>query len=198
MTPGEIGLLVFMIIFLLITFVVIYLIVVGILFGPPGPPGPPPQTAVGPNTGNPPSSCNQSMLNDDFNCCVTGIICNTAILQFCVNGSCTCITGSTFCPNAGFGGGPLCAFLQTDINNCGFCGNSCTGTATCCSGMCVDVLTTGAINNCGKCGNVCTGINPTCCNGFCTDLSSDLANCGACLHSCGQGQLCCGSMCTGP
>jgi len=198
MTPAEIFLLVFMIIFLLAAFVIIYLIITGIVLGPPKPPSPPVPPPTGPNTGNPPSSCNQNMLNDDFNCCVTGVVCNTAVLQFCTNGVCQCVTGSSFCPVSGFGGTPSCVFLNVDIANCGMCSRACTGGSTCCNGNCVDVLSTGSVNNCGKCGTVCTGANPTCCNGFCKDLSDDTQNCGACLFACGQGQLCCESVCTGP
>ena len=48
-----------------------------------------------------------------------------------------------------------CANTNTDVKNCGKCGNVCslkTKLQGCCSGVCTD-LTTGT--NCGSCGNVC-------------------------------------------
>lgn len=198
MTPSEIALLVFLIIFLLGAFIIIFMIIIGFLFGPPGPPGPPPTTAIGPNTGNPPSSCSQQNLFDSQNCCVTGVVCNTSALQFCTNGVCQCVTGSTLCPMSGFGGTPSCVFINSDIQNCGGCGKKCASGETCCNGICTDVLSNSSTGSCGGCGIVCTGANQTCCNGFCKNLTSDVQNCGACLQACAQGQFCCGGNCTGP
>lgn len=197
MTPGEIGLLVFVLVFLISAFIVIYLVITGVALGSSPFPPPPPVPTGGPNTGNPPSSCNQGMLNDDNNCCVTGIVCNTTVLQYCTNGSCQCVTGSILCPMAGFGGTPACVFTVSNVNNCGGCGVVCTGGATCCDGVCVDVLSPSQTGSCGSCSTVCTGPGSTCCNGFCRSLQTDPLNCTACLNACGQGQLCCGG-CTGP
>jgi hypothetical protein len=69
--------------------------------------------------------------------------------------------------------GSTCSSNQTDVNNCGSCGNVCPaapthGTTTCAG---------------GNCGFTCNS-NYTACNGACLDLSSDPNNCGACGHSC--------------
>jgi len=198
-SPGETALAVFFVLFLLIAFVVIYLILIGFTFTSfiPGPPptGPPP---TGPNTGNPPSSCNASMLFDDNNCCVTGVQCATSVLQFCIDGSCQCTTGSILCETAGFGGTKACVFTSSNILNCGGCGIVCSGGMNCCNGQCVDVLSPSQTGSCGGCGVQCTTIGSTCCNGMCRTLTTDFFNCGACLNSCGSGQLCCSGNCTGP
>ena len=89
-----------------------------------------------------------------------------------------------------------------------------------CGGVCVDVLSDPY--NCGGCGGVCglgwSCINAVClgeappagvslvdcaaqglidCGGFCTDLSVDSANCGACGNSCALGGYCTGGVCAG-
>ena len=53
-------------------------------------------------------------------CCGGGI---------CQGGACVCPTGQTNC-------GGVCKNLQTDPNNCGACGNTCTSGRLCCSGAC--------------------------------------------------------------
>ena len=40
---------------------------------------------------------------------------------------------------------------------------------------------------CGRCGSyVCCSAGATCCGGYCTDLASDVENCGACGHICDE------------
>lgn len=51
--------------------------------------------------------------------------------------------------------GPICVNLNTNVNNCGKCGNVCKLTAAlqgCCKGVCTDLTTA---TNCGSCGNAC-------------------------------------------
>jgi hypothetical protein len=50
-------------------------------------------------------------------------------------------------------------------------------------------------NNCGACGNVCSGSNPGCCSETCVDLSNDESNCGSCGNQCGSGQICKNGVC---
>lgn len=54
----------------------------------------------------------------------------------------------------------------------------------CCNKKCVDVINGGDTNNCGKCGNICTGTPPGCCKGTCVDLSSSAEHCGDCNINC--------------
>jgi len=89
---------------------------------------------------------------------------------------------------------------------CGSCGyySVCpTGTA-CCNGTCTPVLWDR--NNCGACGNACTGscIQGTCspcfggqalCGGVCREIQLDPSHCGACFNQCGPGQNCAGGLC---
>jgi len=85
-----------------------------------------------------------------------------------------------------------CKDLLQDNDNCGSCGNRCSGQETCCKGKCIDL--TNDFYNCGSCGHgcwpgqVCSNgwCEATCasgftnCNGKCVDLNSDRLNCGAC------------------
>ena len=90
------------------------------------------------------------------------------------------------------------------------CGPDALGGLMCCSGGCVDTLID--INNCGACGNACTGgkscheiaigvVGCTCrdweteCNGSCADLKKDPNNCGQCGHVCASGD-CDNGVCT--
>jgi hypothetical protein len=69
----------------------------------------------------------------------------------------------------------------------------------CCDGTCA--ATYNDINNCGSCGNKCTGANPYCDNGTCGSLPACMLKpgqecnaigafcCGD--HCCAAGQLCC-------
>lgn len=121
--------------------------------------------------------------------------------------------------------GKACVNAQTDSQNCGACGNRCTGGKACARGACVGTPScpTGQIrcgdlcvdptsneNHCGTCGNVCrielTCIEGTCgcatagetaCPGsFCFDLQTDNDNCGACGNACPLGQHCRDGTCT--
>lgn len=57
-----------------------------------------------------------------------------------------------------------CYLFQNDNQNCGTCGNKCTGCLKCCAGQCIDYNTDN--NNCGGCGNKCPE-NTYCCDGQC-------------------------------
>jgi hypothetical protein len=136
-----------------------------------------------------------------FNCgsCAGGYTCSSA-------GECTC--PGTVCSGA-------CVDTNTDVNNCGGCGNQCVlveGTPSCTSGCCSPLSRCGSScvnlvedpNNCGACGNVCThGI----CNGgtcLCEPSTCGSVTCGTisdgCGHTlncgtCGSGEVCRGGSC---
>jgi hypothetical protein len=83
----------------------------------------------------------------------------------CNGSSCawTCNPGYTGCPTAN---PTACDVLGSDPNNCGSCGNVCTGGETCQSGAC-------------KC-----PAGETLCGTTCVNEATDSNNCGACPHSC--------------
>jgi hypothetical protein len=104
-----------------------------------------------------------------------------------------------------------CVNIKTDSDNCGECGNVCTGTTPgCCSGSCKDIDSDP--NNCGSCGNKC-GANAHCSCGAChcdddygncdgdwsngceVNLNTDPNNCGACGNACGANAHCSGGTC---
>ena len=112
-----------------------------------------------------------------------------------------CPSGQSPCNDA-------CVSAETDNNNCGGCGNICTGGQTCqggaccpsgqygCFGACLNVETDN--NNCGGCGTKCTS-GQTCqsgtctcpsgqspCNGACVDVLTDVNNCGSCGNICSE------------
>lgn len=124
-----------------------------------------------------------SLMTDPNNC---GACFNTcASGQTCVNGQClsssgqqsssvqprTCaIFGQTLCNGA-------CVDLQTNSNNCGACGSTCTG--TCVNGQCQSFAPT------SRC-----PIGTTSCNGACVDTLTDNNNCGSCNTKCSSIQYC--------
>ncbi len=131
----------------------------------------------------------------------------------------TCPPGTVLCSG-------ICTNIQSDVSNCGRCGQSC-GTSssvacvngTCvgvacpagwtpCSGTCVDL--TSDASNCGSCGRICplatacfrgdcfcpTG--QTICREGCVSLETDPLNCGACGRLCPDGSTCSGGVCLPP
>lgn len=113
--------------------------------------------------------------------------------ETCSSGQCECQQGTTCCDGN-------CSDLQTDVNNCGACGNTCppdeqceggqctgckpacTAGQTCCNETCIDTETNPS--HCGGCGNVCAS-GESCINGRCT----------GCNPACLGGQTCCGNTC---
>ena len=157
-------------------------------------------------------------VNDAGTSCPTGFACETRTRAggggdygVCVR----CAAGQTACPGG-------CVNTTTSSNNCGACGNVCTGGKTCtnsacvcpagrtdCTGTCVDLATDS--NNCGACGTVCTGgtacgastcsvcpTGQTLCSGVCVDLTTDGAHCGSCANACTGGMVCGASACACP
>jgi PKD repeat protein len=131
----------------------------------------------------------------------------------------SCEFGFCRCPGTTQECGAACVDTNTDIANCGMCGNvcapgdSCSG-GTChapcppgqmpCGTMCTD--TTVDPSNCGMCGNVCgPGMKcqasmcigmpcppgqMLCPDGLCADTNSDPLNCGMCGNACGPMAIC--------
>jgi len=114
--------------------------------------------------------------------------------------------------------GTNCVDTSSDVNNCGVCGNPCSGGQTCqdsvckcpsgmlnCGGSCVASDAT----HCGSCATTCTtgqvcsnnscssscASGQTMCGTACVDTTSDAANCGSCGHACTATQNCTSSAC---
>jgi hypothetical protein len=109
-----------------------------------------------------------------YNCGVCGTACPSSpnAIATCINGQChlACAPGYTNCSTSG---GFNCVNLQTDLNNCGECGDICgefnpNAPWSCCSGGCTVLTGPWGIDNlnCGSCGNVCE-FPATCQNGSC-------------------------------
>lgn len=120
------------------------------------------------------TGCETATGTDFANCGTCGNSCTLrGTNRTCVAGTCSsigCMPGFTDCSAAVDG----CeAYLQTDRNNCGACGNVCPGGSFCdnggccplglgyCPGVgCIDTSTNP--NHCGTCGHVCPAATPTC------------------------------------
>ena len=100
-------------------------------------------------------------------CCAVGATCGKG-----AGGVCACPAGQTVC-------GGQCVSLTTN-QNCGSCGNACSGGKTCQSGVCA----------CPQ--------GQTECGGVCRDLTTDVLNCGLCGNACAQGASCVGGRCACP
>jgi len=126
-----------------------------------------------------------SLQTDGYNCGGCNVHCGA--LEVCNAGACAseCSSGQTTCASdAGDAGPGYCAWTQSDNLNCGACGVACAPLEACTSGACKKACT----------------VNQTAClpDGgdpdaapFCTDTSSDNANCGSCFHQCSGGQPLC-------
>jgi hypothetical protein len=116
-------------------------------------------------------------------CCPTG--------ANCVSGSCECPSGEAVC-------GTACVDKSIDVNNCGSCGNGCSGRRVCENGSCVcpqgmfvcnpDPDSGALPSYCAECGcgsGIECPAGKQCCEGKCID-------------ECPTGQVCCGDVCCPP
>jgi hypothetical protein len=151
-----------------------------------------------PNGGNTMTLCSGKLgdecvdlQHDPNNCgmcnrqCPTGTACN--------NGNCACpgsgLDGGaslSLCPTPN---GNVCVDLQSDPNNCGWCGRSC-GSGACVNGSC---QCPGGID--GGAMSLCSDKNG---NLVCIDLQQDNNNCGWCGNQCPAGTTCASGACQCP
>lgn len=88
--------------------------------------------------------------------------------------------------------GGVCVDTLGDPFNCGVCGGVCGAGLSCVSAVCLSQAPPAGVSlvDCAAQGLID-------CGGFCTDLSADANNCGACGSSCSLGGYCQGGVCTG-
>lgn len=123
---------------------------------------------------------------DNANCGVCGHACVAPLA--CSNGECACnggiCTGGDTCCASG------CRNLQNDPANCGACGFACGMGERCGPGP----------GPAGAPTCLCAGLpcpsTHSCCGTSCIDTDSNFSNCGACGHSCRQGEVCLAGRCT--
>src|SRR5215211_7705097 len=133
--------------------------------------------------------------------------------ETCDPGTGQCIpTGQTYCNGN-------CVDTQSDPNNCGSCGSTCSGVQTCQSGQCGCPISCNPpqVPNPDTCECECAitcpeGQSPdpaTCecrqcsreeilCNGQCVNTVTDPNNCGACGNTCSGAKVCQGGHCDCP
>ncbi len=123
------------------------------------------------------------------------------------------------CPPGQHRCGKDCVNLQGDPNNCGKCGNRCSGGTVCkvgtccppnmtnCGGVCADLY--GDPGHCGQCnkkckkdedcsGGLCCDKGEVNCNGKCVEvMDDDPNNCGGCGKKCPSGEKCDKGKCSG-
>src|SRR5262249_49338832 len=79
----------------------------------------------------------------------------------------------------------VCRNLVSDNQNCGTCANVCSLPANARDPVCVARVCSFTCNSgFTKCGNVCCSPGTICCNGTCTNVLSDVRNCGLCGNVC--------------
>ena len=127
------------------------------------------------------------LTTDTSNCGACGNFCpySSHMLDYaCLGGTCKghCASGFDSCDPAN----PCETNLMTDNNNCGACGNACSGDGQgCVNGQCACVA------NCGPGGSVDANCHCICaagltsCGASCVDTNTDVNNCGGCGQTCG-------------
>lgn len=153
--------------------------------------------------------CNDICVNTDrdpLNCGRCGNTCPAG--QECRNGSCSggetsCADGETRCSGA-------CFNTTSDVFNCGECGRICALDEECTGGQCISIRDVDADADADDAavgdnantdaitddeGNECEA-GETLCSTVCTDLQTDVVNCGACGTICASVEECVGGTCT--
>ncbi len=132
--------------------------------------------------------------SDIDNCGTCGHLCTkrpNAVVT-CQQGSCvvgSCATGFHDC-DGNPANGCEASNLDTDVANCGACGNKCwelpnTVAGVCSKGACAPAVCASGFADCDKIAK----------NGCERNLESDAANCGSCGHICQPGFICSGGAC---
>jgi hypothetical protein len=146
------------------------------------------QNAMGPYCAN--------VMSDPANCGNCGFSCGSG--QSCQQGVCmsaaspdggagiNCAAGYLACyPPAT---APYCANVGFDPANCGGCGKPCAAGMACQQGVCTQATDAGTMAMIS-----CPAGQIACDNSYCTDTTSDPANCGGCHVACAGG--CVGGVC---
>lgn len=144
--------------------------------------------------------------------------------SFCTEGGCRCSLPETECPTQPGSFTYECVDMNTDPTNCGTCGNTCSAAQECVGGSCQALSCPSGAILCGRdcvfgpsCGTDCEKLGGefTCVAGacecpggetactpsdpdrdsYCTDITTDDANCGACDNACDLGFECANSQC---
>jgi hypothetical protein len=102
----------------------------------------------------------------------------------------TCRQGLTNCDG-------FCRDLAVDIGNCGSCGNVCSSGERCTASQCAGSVMQGSTQGSESGSSVDDCTRGSLCDGVCTDITSDPANCGGCGNICPSDQFCSGSSCVG-
>jgi len=126
--------------------------------------------------------------------CTSNVYCNQNGTQVCCNGV------SPMCCESG----TVCVDTNSDIHNCGGCGQACVLTgAVCQGGKCICAATglppdptTGCNVKCTVNSDCTDPNNPTCCNGTCTNTLTDTQNCHTCGNVCASGATCNNGSCS--
>jgi hypothetical protein len=152
--------------------------------GDAGDGGPACPTGQTPCSGEAGTTC-ADLTSDPANCHACGSACpvgnNTPSCSGGVCGLGTCNTNFEDCDQDASNG---CESNQnTDTNNCGSCGHGCTGGELCAQGKCSIGCSTGQ-TACYRTGDGGLTETPTTFGGYCTTLTSDTQNCGACGNVC--------------
>lgn len=138
-----------------------------------------------------PTDCDADINTDVNNCGSCGNVCDFPnAMAACAEGACvfvSCEEGYTDCDDATSNGCE--ANTDTDMANCGSCGNICDipyAVESCTDGVCTIV-------SCDNGHEDCDGMNS---NGCEVDTNTDMANCGGCSMTCLETESCTGGVCT--
>lgn len=140
--------------------------------------------------------------SDPANCGGCGIRC--APMMVCDHGACIMGGGTTTCPATApnvcktADGKMYCSDFGSDAANCGGCGLTCPVGTACQLGKCSGGG--GTANDGGV--MACPSHMPNACRRpdgtvYCSDINSDVYNCGKCGAPCPQGAACTGGICQG-
>ena len=163
---------------------------------------------------------NKSSVDGTRRKCFTRIFDKHLFVLIAAAVSASCASGSSpgkECEEGFIRCGGICVDPDSNVYNCGSCGNACDQGEVCvegecslscpsgldnCDGSCVNLQNDSS--NCGSCGNSChegevcvegecglscpSGLDN--CDGSCVNLQNDSSNCGSCGNSCGQGEVC--------